>query len=331
MRAPGVQTRRAGCLLPIAIALLTGCSGPQSALDPASDDAARLSELFWVLAIAAGLIWASVVGVAIYAARTDGEHRSRKLADRLIGIGGGVLPTLALAVLLSYGLTLLPQAGGRAADLRIAVAGEQWWWRVTYLADGDGGPVPSANELRLPVGRTAEIELTSPDVIHSFWIPPLAGKVDMIPGRTNRIVLTPTRTGTFRGVCAEYCGLSHALMAFPVIVMEQVEFEAWLRRARDADGAAGRAEAGFASFAGAGCGACHTVRGTPAQGTIGPDLTRMGARRTIGAGTLPNTPDNMRRWIARAEHIKPGSFMPSFSMLGEAEIAAIAEYLAALD
>jgi cytochrome c oxidase subunit 2 len=216
-------------------------------------------------------------------------------------------------------------------SLRIAVTGEQWWWRVQYLPPGSA-PVELANEIRLPLGAPVEFELRSNDVIHSFWIPSLAGKMDMIPGRRTRLRLEATRTGSFTGACAEYCGSSHALMAFPVLVQEEEDFQRWL--AGQADPAREPNEplaaAGSALFDSSGCGACHTVRGTSADGFIGPDLTHVGSRSTLGAGILPNEIDVFRRWIAEVDQIKPNVHMPAFGMLPEQDLDALAAYLASL-
>lgn len=173
-----------------------------------------------------------------------------------------------------------------------------------------------------------ELILESPDVIHSFWVPTIAGKLDMIPGRTTRLVMRATETGTYRGLCAEFCGPSHARMAFMTVVMQQPAFDLWLaREARPAQAVAGRGERGAELFLAAGCGACHTVRGTQATGSIGPDLTHFGSRRTIAAGSLDNNRETLARWIGDPSAIKPGARMPPFAALGSDEIAAIATYL----
>src|SRR5688572_9755426 len=200
---------------------------PQSALDIAGRDAERIGHLFTVMAVGALIVWIAVVVIAVYTIRVRGPH-SKRTANFLI-LGGGVgLPTVVLGALLAYGLPVLPEVLTPAPDgaLRIHVTGKQWWWRVQYMTAA--GTVETANELRLPVGQRLELQLSSPDVIHSFWVPSIAGKMDMIPGRVTRLALEPTRTGMFRGACAEYCGTSHALMAFHVIVLEPGEFEAWL-------------------------------------------------------------------------------------------------------
>ncbi|RYE78740.1 MAG: cytochrome c oxidase subunit II, partial [Hyphomicrobiales bacterium] len=200
--------------------LLAGCSFEQSALHPAGRDAEQLTALTWFMFGAAVVVWGIVMGAAIYAVLGKKRPRSEKFADRFILVGGVAFPTVGLAVLLVFGLSLLPSwTSAETPDLRVNVRAEQYWWRLGYELP-DGSVVETANELHLPNDATVEFVLTSTDVIHSFWIPALGGKMDAIPGRTNLLRLTPTKPGTYRGVCAEFCGPSHALMAFPVVVHE---------------------------------------------------------------------------------------------------------------
>jgi cytochrome c oxidase subunit 2 len=338
MSIPPVGRERRGslgaCLCGLCPALaLAACSGPQSALDPAGEGAARIADLFWVLLAGAMPIWILVIGAVVYATRLKRGGHTERLASALLLWGGLVLPTAVLAGLLTWSLALLADLRAPGDGLRIAVSGEQWWWRVDYHVPGGDAPVRSANEVRLPLGQRVELELSSPDVIHSFWIPALAGKVDMIPGRVNRLVVEPTRTGALRGVCAEFCGESHALMAFSVEVMEPAAFERWLaQQAADAvPPATALAARGQELFAQVGCSACHAVRGTTAAGTIGPDLTHLAARATLAAGILPNARAALIRWITQAEAIKPGSRMPSFGALPADHVEAIAAYLEGLE
>ena len=329
--AAAVVGARAGPAILLALGL-AGCSGQQSALAPAGEGAERLASLFWTMSAGAVVIWALVVGAAVYASRLrPGPHSER--IGRVLLWGGTAFSTAVLTGLLVFGLMLMPDLRAAGDRLKITVSGEQWWWRVRYLAPGGSGPIESANEVRLPLGQRVELELTSPDTIHSFWIPPLGGKVDMIPGRVTRLVLEPTRTGTFRGACAEFCGTSHALMAFSVVVLEEAAFEDWLAdEAAPATAPGSAAEAlGQELFLQVGCGACHTVRGTAADGTIGPDLTHLARRATLGAGTLPNSFDALVRWIAHTETVKPDVRMPSFGALPDEHIEAIAAYLEGLE
>ena len=330
----GGRRRRSGFgALLLGLIALTACSGPQSALDPAGAGAARIAGLFWIMLGGAALIWILVIGLAVYAARSRPGRDAERTASALLLWGGLVVPTAVLAGLLTWGLALMADLRARGDGLEIAVSGEQWWWRVDYRMPGRDAPVASANEVRLPRGQRVELVLTSPDVIHAFWIPSIAGKVDMIPGRVNRLVVEPTRTGAFRGVCAEFCGESHALMAFSVEVMEPAAFEEWLGQQAEGAAAASTPEAavGEELFSQVGCGACHAIRGTAAEGSIGPDLTHLADRATLAAGILPNDREALVRWITQAETIKPGSRMPSFGMLPEDHVEAIAAYLEGLE
>lgn len=288
-----------------------------------------MADLFWIMLAGAVVIWCAVLALAFYAIRIAPGRHSGRLADGLIIGGGVVFPIVTLTALLSYGLFLMPELRAQGSGLRLTVSGEQWWWRVAYEPPGGGAAVTSANEIRLPVGERVEILAESPDVIHAFWIPSLGGKIDMIPGRVNRIVLQASEPGVFRGVCAEYCGDSHALMAFSAVAMEPDAFAAWLEHiaAPALKPQSEQAEEGRRLFLASGCGGCHAIRGTPADGDLGPDLTHVGGRESLAAGILPNTVDALRRWIAHPKDVKPGAKMPSFAMLPEAEIEAIAVYL----
>ena len=303
------------------------------ALDPAGREAERIAALFWWMVGGGAVIWVVVVALAIYATYLKPAPIAPATARRLVLWGGALLPTALLSVLLVYGLSMLPPLLAPAPEgaLRIHVTGEQWWWRVRYLAPG-GDAVELANELRLPVGRPVELVLETRDVIHSLWVPELGAKMDMIPGRTTRLTVHPTRTGVFRGLCAEYCGASHAYMLFEVHVVPDDAFEGWLaRQERPAeDPADPLAVRGRAAFLANGCGACHSVRGTPAGGRIGPDLTHVGGRGAIAAGRLPGGAPDFHRWIARPESIKPGARMPAFHMLPPEELRAMAAYLEGL-
>ncbi len=304
----------------------------QSALSPAGRGAEEIAELFWRMTGAASVIWLVVAALAVWAV-VGGPAKARPAAQRaMIVWGGAVAPTVALGALLAYGLSLLPGllAAAPPGTLKVSVVGEQWWWRVRYLP-AQGAPVETANEIRLPVGEPVDFELRSADVIHSFWIPSLGGKMDMFPGRPTRLVLKPTRTGRFRGVCAEYCGASHALMAFDVLVLEKPEFERWLAaQRRPAVEPSGTAAEGRDLFLANGCAACHAIRGTEAAGVIGPDLTHVGGRLSLAAGALPPGADSLKRWIAKTHEVKPGALMPHFAMLPPEELDALAAYLESL-
>jgi cytochrome c oxidase subunit II len=209
-------------------ALLTGCSGVQSTLEPAGREGERIAHLFWWMTGVSLFIWIGVIGLTLYATRCSPGSQRERQARWLIYAGAGI-PTVVLTFLLAYGLSMFPETVAPAPTdaLRIKVTGEQWWWRVRY-EPRDGQAFDLANEVRLPAGAPVEFTLESRDVIHSFWIPALGGKMDMIPGRVNRLVLHPTKIGQYRGTCAEYCGTSHANMAFVVKVTSAADFEDWL-------------------------------------------------------------------------------------------------------
>ncbi|MGH7344072.1 MAG: cytochrome c oxidase subunit II [Candidatus Rokuibacteriota bacterium] len=273
-----------------------------------------------------------MIVVAIYAIRGERRQHSQREASLFILGGGVALPTVVLAGLLAYGLPVLPEvlAPGDSGSMQIHVTGKQWWWHVRYATPA--GTVDTANEIRLPLGRRIELQLTSPDVIHSFWVPSLAGKIDMIPGRITRIALEPTRTGVFGGVCAEYCGASHARMHFDVVVLPADEFEAWLTsQAQPANQTLDtRLMEGRDAFMTHGCAACHTVRGLTTVGRVGPDLTHVGGRLRIAAGTLSNTPAGFARWIGQTDRFKPGAHMPAFRALTRSDLEALGAYLESL-
>lgn len=319
-------------LVSLLAGLLSGCTGVQSALDPAGSEAERVATLFLVMTVAGAAIWIGLIGLLVHALSRNRPALEEQGAGRLIFWGGAVFPSAALAALLAYAMWLMPSlrpwAPAEAAGaLRVEVVGEQYWWRVTYRLP-DGETVASANEIRLPAGGRVAFTLRAKDVIHSFWIPPLAGKMDMIPGRVNRLVVEATRPGVFRGACAEYCGTSHALMAFPAVAMEEAAFRSWLAaRAAPSPNVNGGGKALFLLH---GCGACHAVKGTEAAGVVGPDLSHVGSRLTIGAGVLETSEETLARFIENPSSVKPGARMPAFGMLPRDDIRAIAAWLESL-
>ncbi len=318
------------------LALAAGCAGPQSTFEAAGREAAGVETLFWVMLAGAVVIWLLVIGLSVYATRANPAAHSEATGIRLIIWGGAVVPTIVLAALLVWGLAMMPDLRREADGPKIAVSGERFWWRIAYGVEGEpgvakslpSGGVESANELWLPVGRRSEILLGSPDVIHSFWVPAIAGKTDAIPGRVNRLVLEPTREGVYNGVCAEFCGDAHAQMGFRVVVVSEADYARYVE-AQGQPAAITEGE-GAERFVDRGCGACHTVRGTPANGAVGPDLTHIASRQTVGAGLMETTEANIAAFIRSPAHLKPGAEMPAFAMLPEAEITAIANWLGAL-
>jgi cytochrome c oxidase subunit 2 len=301
----------------------------QSALAPHGPVAEHIATLTWIMFVGGGAILTLVTVLAAMA--TFGMRGRSILSRRWVIVAGGIgFPVVILSVLLVYGLAIAARIAGttNGDPLAIRVVGEQWWWRVEYR-NSDGEVIfATANELRIPVGRPVALILEARDVIHSFWVPALAGKLDMIPGHVNRLRLQADRRGRFRGQCAEYCGGPHALMAFYVVAEPVDQFYEWYRRQERP--APDDAAPGRDVFFAAGCGACHAVRGTPASGTLGPDLTHVGGRISIGAGILPNNAGTLAGWIADAQHLKPENRMPSYTGLTGLELRQLAEWLETL-
>jgi cytochrome c oxidase subunit 2 len=317
----------------LATAFLAGCSGRQSVLDPNSPHALQLAELSWLLFAAGTFVLLVVLLAVLMAIRGPVWLRALLASARTVVWAGIVFPVITLTALLGYGIWLTRADAVAPPDpdaLHITVVGEQWWWRVHY-PDGDR-TVATANEIRIPTGRTILFALASADVIHSFWVPNLGGKVDMIPGRTTHLSLRADKPGVFRGQCAEYCGGPHALMALEIVAQSPADFEAWMAdQARPAvESASATARRGRDLFLAAGCGACHTVRGSPAAGTIGPDLTHLASRRSVGIDTLAMSEANIKRFIVDGQYIKPGNLMPPFRIFADADLDAITNYLAGL-
>lgn len=292
----------------------------------AAGEAARSIEtIAWVLFIGGGLILA---GVMLLLARSL-KRESGSVNVRLWVIGGGlVLPGAVLAALFAWTLPMTPSWKPVPAPgaLVVRVTGHMWWWDVQY---GDAG-VRTANEIRIPVGRPVFLALDSADVIHSFWVPQLAGKLDMVPGRLQHLQLTADRPGTYRGQCAEFCGEQHANMALHVVALPPAEFDAWLAAQAQPALATPAQEAGRQAFLAQRCDACHAVRGVTGVSRLGPDLTHVGSRLQLAAGTLPNTEAGRRQWIAHVQKLKSGARMPSYDRLGDETIGAISEWLGAL-
>jgi cytochrome c oxidase subunit II len=319
-------------VLAILLPFAAGCREMQSVLAPAGPEAERISLLFWVMTWGSVAITLGLIALTLIAMFGPARWRHAIASEALV-IGAGIIfPIVVLAALLGYGFVAMGARASAPAEktLRIAIVGEQWWWRVIYQMP-DGRRIESANELRIPVGQPVTLELTSADVIHSVWIPTLAGKLDMIPGRTTRMRVLASKAGVSRGQCAEYCGGAHALMSFYVVASNDKEFEAWLaHEAAGAQPAGGVDLPGEQLFHASGCGACHAVRGSAATGRIGPDLTHVGGRMSLAAAALPNDAGSFARWIRDNQHIKPDNRMPPYGIFSEQELAAISAYLANL-
>lgn len=323
--------------------LLTACDGVQSVLAPRGYAAEQIAELWWIMFVLGVTVWLVVVGLAVYifffrrreaserpiAQRTEGDDRSVRWV-----IGGVVVSLLILVtVFISSLLTGRSiQAMATREPLTVEIIGHQWWWEVRYQDPVPARRFETANELHLPVGRPVRLQLRSNDVIHSFWIPNLAGKTDLLPGRTNTLWVRADEPGVYRGQCAEFCGLQHAKMAFTVVVHSPEEYERWAvgQLLPASTPTEPLALTGQQVFMSRGCVLCHSIRGTPAGADVGPDLTHLASRRTLAAGILPNTRGHLGGWIANPQAIKPGARMPRVPLNSE-ELQALLAYLESLN
>jgi cytochrome c oxidase subunit 2 len=332
-----VTTRRLGVAVGLlAPVLFVTCGGEQSTLDPASDASRDVAALWWVMFAISAVVVAVVAMLVVVASVRDRGGRARRRwlgrrGTRLILLGGVVVPLAILVALFVATVATLPSVSAPEegdGELAVEVIGRQFWWEVRYPDQG----VVTANEIHIPTGTPVELRVRSADVIHSFWVPRLNRKIDMIPGRTNRIRLQADAPGMYRGQCAEFCGLAHAQMAFLVVADRPADFEAWIaREGGDAPAPATESAAlGREVFLSSTCVACHAIRGTPASATIGPDLTHLAARRWLAAGTIPNTRGNLGGWIVDPQRIKPGNAMPPTALSGP-ELKALLDYLESLE
>lgn len=315
-------------------AVVTGCrlESTQSAVHPAAEAAREIATLGWImggmLAVSFLLVMA-LVWIAVHRApsaeRNEPAHIRRRTGVLVIA-GGIALPGFILVAMLFASLHTALALRKPLEGIRIQVTGHQWWWDVRYPETG----IVIANELYLPADEPAVIELRAADVIHSFWVPNLHGKIDLLPETVTRIVLEPGKPGEWRGQCAEFCGRQHAWMALKVIALPRPEFDAWIEARRSPpppppspDSRRARGEAVFFRES---CHVCHTIEGTRAVGKVGPDLTHLNSRLTLGAGRVPHTEDNLARWIIDPQSLKPGNLMPATPLVAD-DLTALIGYL----
>jgi cytochrome c oxidase subunit 2 len=317
------------------VAPLGGCAwdGPMSTVVANSDVARSTLSVYalitWVTSVI-GLLVLVVLGVILvrFRAKPGAPLPAQIRGHTLMELGWTIMPALVLLVIAIPTIQVIFRTQGAAEPpnaLHVTVRGWQWWWEFRYPTLD----VVTANELHLPAGRPVVLTLEGPDVIHSFWVPHLGGKRDVVPGRHNRITLTPDRPGEHWGQCAEFCGASHANMGLRVIVEPAADFDAWVARQKAPPAEpAGPAAEGKAIFAKSACVGCHTIQGVSA-GVLGPNLTHFGGRTMLAAGMWPNTPDNVTAWVRDPQRLKPGAKMPDLG-LTEAQAKAVAAYLTEL-
>ena len=246
----------------------------------------------------------------------------------LVLLAGAVVPAAVLFGMMLWSISINPPVSAQENGLVVEVTGHQWWWEVHYPHEN----IITANEIHIPVGQTVTVRLTSADVNHSFWVPQLAPKLDLIPGQWNTMTLEAGKAGTYRGQCAEFCGVQHAHMAFLVIADPPEAFARWVAQEQQPapDPTTKLAKQGQQVFLSSACVYCHTINGTAADGKVGPDLTHLASRTTIGAALLPNTPGNLAGWIINSQALKPGNKMPPMQ-LGPDQMQALLAYLATLE
>jgi cytochrome c oxidase subunit 2 len=305
---------------------------PQSVLDAAGPQAARLLPLWRFMLIVSAAVFVLVIGATLWAAfRRRGEPPSER------GMSRAVVGATGLTVLILFAFLVLDFTVGRALArtprpaLTVNVTGHQWWWEVEYDDSMPQRRLRTANEVHVPVGRPVLFRLRTADVIHSFWVPSLAGKMDQIPARENTLWLQADTPGVYRGACAEFCGYQHAKMAIVVVAEPSEKFAAWYDAQLEpapapADSSAARGQRVFADGR---CAMCHAVEGTPAASNVGPTLTHLASRLTLGAGVLPNTRGNLAGWVVDPQRIKPGARMPP-SPLAPGDLRALLDYLGSL-
>ncbi|MEI4469734.1 cytochrome c oxidase subunit II [Frigidibacter sp. MR17.24] len=313
--------------------LLGGCEGRQAVLAAASPDGEMIARLGLWMFVSAAFILVVTLGLLAVALTLARGREARPLSRRgscVLVISGGVLSPVAAIVALSIsGVAIGDQTEGAGETrLTVEVQAKRWWWAFHYL-DADGREIAvTANELHLPAGERTRLILTSDNVIHSFWVPNLQGKTDMIPGQRNVLFAEPSAPGRWRGQCAEFCGLQHALMGVEVVAEPRPAFDRWL--ARQAGPARVTEGPGLAAFMSQGCGECHALRGTPARGRDGPDLTHLAGRARIAAATLPNSRGALGGWITDTHRVKPGALMPA-STPDPRELSDLLDLLEALE
>jgi cytochrome c oxidase subunit 2 len=364
---PERTTRRPRWPAAYRVALLAGaslalgaCASSPSMLDPHAPQARTIARVWWFMLIVAAVVYVVVTGLVVMAIlrrrRQDDEEAVETGTARALGmgpeqeaalsedrrdplgsgrrhdrhfllLGGIVVPTLILIVLGVVTVVSTNSLQAKAAELHIDVVGEDWWWRIAYPDDS----VETANEIHVPVGQRVDIQLTSDNVIHSLWVPQLNGKADVIPGQVNHLQFTAETAGSYRGQCAEFCGIEHAEMAFVVVAQSPADFTAWLaaNRAPATAPTSPDAVTGAQILTTGPCAGCHTVKGTSAVGTLGPDLTHVASRSSLAAGTVPNTPAGLTGWLTHTQDLKPGAKMPQLDLTAD-QVQALVAYLETL-
>ena len=316
---------------------LAGCDGGQSAWEVNGTSAVYIKALMVLVIAVCTLIWIMVVVITALALRRrrNSALEAKPRSDKQVAyvVGGAVAATVVVITMLTVASFYTTRSIDHSdtAEVRITVRGEQWWWRIIYTDPDPAKTFETANEIHIPVGKAVRLQLESADVIHSFWVPSLAGKQDLVPGRTNFLSIRAERPGVYRGQCAEFCGLQHSHMAMLIVADDQASYEHWLSLQRSAalSSTAQEVLAGQGVFMQKPCAACHSIRGTSARGTVGPDLTHVGSRGTIAAGLFERTRGSLAAWVADPQTLKPGSYMPMIPLQSH-ELRQVSAYMESL-
>jgi cytochrome c oxidase subunit II len=329
--------------------LLSGCAGVQSSLDPAGPQSNQIARIWWLMfsiLSAIFLVVMATLAIATWRRRASADNEPKEQLVLKPDAGSEsrmstlVLSSVVITVFILFillissfltGRSLHSLAASNSQPLTIDITGQQWWWQIKYENDVPSQMVTTANEIHIPLGRVVQFKLKSNDVIHSFWVPNLHGKTDLVPGHIAATWIRADRPGIYRGQCAEFCGHQHAHMAFTVIAESEEQFKHWydsqlLAAAQPVNIQLARGQQVFMSST---CIMCHRIQGTDAGGAVGPDLTHIGSRQTIAAGTLENTRDNLAKWILDSQAIKPGNRMPPNPLNAE-DLGALLDYLQSL-
>jgi cytochrome c oxidase subunit 2 len=303
-----------------------------SVFTPFSPNAVAINNLFLFIIVIAGIIFVGVEGALIYSVFNHRQRPDQSAAqftgNLRLEIIWTAIPALILVVVFYLTLRTIKEIQPPSGDpLEIQVVGHQWWWEINYPNEG----VSTANELHVPVGETVIVHVRTADVIHSFWPPSLTAKQDLVPGRTDQTIwFQPTAAGVFRGACAEFCGVEHTWMQFRIYVDSPADYQAWVKTAQQLPPApTGLALRGQQIYQAQSCGQCHAIAGSGSNAVVGPNLTHVASRWSIGAGVLDNTPENMQRWLANPQEFKPGAVMPNYRLSPD-QLQALTAYMETL-
>lgn len=334
-----IQRSSSGLLAAAVLAALTGCNSPRSTLSPGGPASGNISWLEWAVLITflvvSFIMWLLLLWAATRRRGSLASHEPWNVGggQRWIVVGGFVIPFIVLTVFFLLSTVSMKSFPVHDGDYmhhpQIQIIGHQWWWEVHYLGHPEDREFTTANEIHIPVGRPIDIELTTGDVIHSFWVPKLHGKVDLVPGVRNYIRIQADSAGNYSGQCGEYCGEQHAHMQLLVVAQPEEDYDAWYTQQLNpaAEPTTAEASHGRDVFMAAACSFCHQIRGTEAHGYVAPDLTHLATRQYIAANSYANNTANLEAWVTHAQSLKPGAEMPDIAAFNGTDLRALVAFL----